>query len=114
MDLDDITLEHIFMLFAILIGLLVVVGLFAAFAVSKQNHENSQKPVRREKVRVVEKTSMSNDPVTSALVSDVWFIFETQSGERIRLCGKTNIAIIGDEGMLQWQGTKLISFSRDL
>lgn len=114
MDLDDITLEHIFMLFAILIGLLVVVGLFAAFAVSKQNDDNSQKPLRREKVRVVEKTSMTNDPLTSALVSDVWFIFETQSGERVRLCGKTNLAIIGDEGLLQWQGTNLISFTRTM
>lgn len=114
MDLDDITLEHIFMMFAVLIGILVVVGLFVAFAFSKQNHENNQKPLRREKVRVVEKTSMANDPLTSALVSDVWFIFETQSGERIRLCGKSNLAIIGDEGHLQWQGTKLISFSRTM
>ena len=112
MDLDDITLEHVFMLFAVLIGMLVVVGLFAAFAINKQKQENSRKPLRREKVRVVEKTSMTNDALTSALVSNVWFIFETQSGERIRLCDNTNIAIIGDEGLLEWQGTKLISFKR--
>lgn len=109
--LGDITVEDILgMGFPILIGLGIVAAIFYAVIVSKQNAINDAQPIQVATATVIDKQQVS----PNAIAIDVWLLFETNDGRRVRLvCSAKNEIVVGDKGQMRWQGTRLISFTRN-
>lgn len=108
--IGDITTDDILLIgLPVLFGLLILSWIAYSSTKHKQNAENSAKPVLGAIAKVVDKQQIA--PNTIAF--EVWVMFETESGERIRVvCKANNNYIIGDRGYLKYQGTKLLDFER--
>lgn len=109
--MDDISLSDIFMFFMILVGLCAVMWIFVAILRGRQNAANKAQPVRREWAKVVDKQQLA----PNAIAFEIWVMFELKSGQRLRLTAKAqNSLIVGDEGTLTWQGSKVQNFQRSV
>ncbi len=109
--MDDISLNDIFLFLMILLGVCAVVWIFVAIIRGQQNASNALQPVRKEWAKVVDKQQIP----PNAIIFEIWVMFELKNGQRLRLLAKAkNSLIIGDEGMLTWQGNKLQNFERNL
>lgn len=102
-------MEDVAVLLAILFGIAVFSIILAGIVKLSQSASDSAQPVRTEKAKLIEK---DNIPAGS-FASEIRVLFETESGERIRLRAKVpNSLVVGDEGTLTWQGGKIIKFER--
>ena len=108
--ISDITVEEILQFgFPILFGLMIIALVFYGIAKHKRNAEDDAQPILEENAKVIDKQQVA----PNAIVFEVWVMFETETGKRVRLLVKPNdVYIIGDEGCLRWQGTRLYSFER--
>ena len=79
----------------------------------KSDAENARLPIRREMAMVVEKEQLPPDAIPA--FSNPWILFELQDGRRVRVNGNYTHSdlILGDVGMLTWQGNRIVSFSRN-
>ena len=108
---NEVTMEEIFMVFAVLFGLLIVSFVFFAVAKNKRDADNNSKPIQSGKARLVDKQQLSSDTILS--ISEMWVLFELENGNRVQLIAKAqNNLVIGDEGYLTWQGNKILKFER--
>lgn len=108
--IGDITVEELLQIgLPILLGMAIVSLIFYAVAQNRREAENNAQPVRSATARVVDKQQI---PVNT-IAFEVWVLFETQYGDRVRImCPANNSYIVGDIGYLRWQGSKLYSFDR--
>lgn len=107
--------DFLTILFGILIGLLVVFGVIYAIAKAKKDMTDSSSPVCKAHARVVERSNVPTNPNSIIIASYIDVVFELNSGDRKRFVIKGSDYYnysIGDEGMLQWQGSSLISCDR--
>lgn len=94
---------------------------YALFSNIKQWHKNNQSPVIDANVKIVSKrqnrthhTSANNMPHTT---TSYYVTFEFKSGDRMELAVKGSeygYLAEGDKGNLRFQGTRYISFERDI
>lgn len=105
----DISIDDLVIGFGVLLGLFFI-SLIVFLAIrKKQNDENNAQPIQRMMAKIVDKQKL--DPGTIAF--ETWTLFETEIGARVRLVGKANNDyVVGDQGELTWQGSRLISFER--
>lgn len=108
--ISDITVEEILQFgFPVLIGMFVIALIFYCVAKHKRDVEDDARPVLQATATVVDKQQIA--PNTIAF--EVWVMFETESGDRVRLvCKPDHNFIVGDKGYLKWQGSRLFSFER--
>lgn len=110
MDFEDLTLKDVSVLFAILFGSLIILSIISIVITSVQKAKDSSYPIQKKHAKVLEKEQL---PV-GAIVADVKVWFETEDGDRLRLRAKPqNKLFPGDEGLLTWQGTKIMNFERE-
>lgn len=108
--IGDITVEELAQIcLPVMVGLAVVSLVIWAVMRNSQEAANNAQPVRSATVRVVDKQQIP----ANAIAFELWVLFETQQGERVRvMCPANNSYVIGDIGYLRWQGSKLHSFDR--
>lgn len=104
--------EFLTMLFGILIGLAIVAWLFYAWAAKRRRDTDAACTLREEHVEVVSCTMLQTN--MSAQWSTMKVVFETARGERVffNVPGNENY-VVGDRGVLRWQGMTIRSFTRD-
>lgn len=106
MDIDDV-----FMMFAVLIGIMVISLIVLGIAKSKQDRENDSQPIEKDYAKLVDKQQL---PANGIVVGEMWVLFEVKGGRRVRLNAKIpNSLVIGDAGVLTWQGSRIIGFERN-
>lgn len=106
------SIEDLAMLFAILFGLMIVSLIFLAIIKKKQDAEDQAQPVRKEMAKVVDKQQIDSGGI---VIGEPWVLFEVEGGTRVRLSANPkNSLVIGDTGMLTWQGCKILRFDRNL
>lgn len=109
--MDDIGLEEIFFMFVVLIGVAIVFGIIFAVAKKSRDAENDACPIYESYAKVIDRQVPPPNYIPS--LSELWVMFEVDDGSRRQLITKgTDIYVVGDEGMLVWQGKKVIRFSR--
>lgn len=107
----NISMEELFMFFFIWIVLLAIIWIFVAVVIKKQDAENKAQPVKSEKAKVIDMQRINTNEIA---IGELWVMFETESGQRVRLYVKPqNTLIVGDAGLLTWQGRKIIRFERN-
>ncbi len=90
--------------------MLVIAGVVIAAVVSKMRDiSNDAQPVLEAVATVVDKQQVSNG---AGITPVVWVMFETETGERVRLNCSSMEYIVGDKGYLRWQGSRVCSFAR--
>lgn len=109
---NRISMEEIFMMFAVLFGLMAI-SFIALFIVRrKRDVEDKSHPIQRGRAKLVDKQQLA--PGTILAISEMWVLFELENGRRLQLVAKAqNSLVIGDEGMLTWQGKRILKFERD-
>lgn len=111
-DTSDISMEDIFMVFAILIGIFLVSVIALNILKRKRDAEDDEQPTLSKKAKVIDKQQLPPNTIMS--ISEMWVLFETEDGQRLRLNAKAiNNLVVGDEGYLTWQGRRIINFERD-
>ena len=112
-DLKNVEIgELLFLLFAILFGMLIIVALFYAFAVQKRKSDDAACPLREEYARVVYCDTLQANAIPQW--SSVKVIFELKNGERVSFSvAATENYIVGDSGVLKWQGKSIRKFNRE-
>ena len=106
MNLNNSALGDILPYLAAIGGAFLILIIFAAVAAKAKSINNSKKPIMTRKAKLLEKAKISE------YSSDEYFTFETEDGKRVKIRGKDQFLVIGDEGMLTWQGDRLLSFKR--
>lgn len=107
----DISMEDLFMFYAILIGILVIMWIFVAAVKKKQDAENRAQPVRKKKAKIIDMQKVESGAI---VFGEPWVLFELENGSRVRLNAKAeNSLMVGDAGLLTWQGKKILKFERE-
>ncbi|MBQ8287377.1 MAG: hypothetical protein IJX76_01230 [Clostridia bacterium] len=110
MDIENITTDDLTIFLGVLFGIAILSGLFALIAISYRNSENAKQPIQTAEAKLLEKQKITDElfgPI------EMYFVFETSHGERLRLMAKSNNTWVpGDIGNLTWQGNKVISFGK--
>ena len=90
---------------------IAIVGLIAMWVWKKKiDRANSYKPVESQEARVVELQQFAPGTIVFAM----WIMFELSDGRRIRVTTKPNHSLVaGDQGVLTWQGSNMLSFRRN-
>jgi hypothetical protein len=104
--------------------IIVVVILFAIFSSIKQWSYNNKQPVLTVVSKVVSKRSKvstsnnnQNDHMHSSTSTDYYVTFEVESGDRIEFSiqdREFGLLAEGDQGKLSFQGTRYLSFNREI
>lgn len=106
--ISDITVEEIFQFGIVpmcVVGIIAVI--IAAIVKRRKNAEDDVQPILAENAKVIDK----QQDVPGTIAFEMWVMFETESGKRVRLITKPNsLYVVGDEGYLKWQGSRLYSF----
>ncbi len=98
--------EFLPMMFAIMIGMCIVLWIIVAV----KNKENESLPIMRAHAVLLEKPQETPGGIAIVVATT----FQLDDGRRVRLSvpAKHNL-IVGDKGMLTWQGTAFRSFTLD-
>lgn len=103
-------MEDIFIFIAVLWVVAAILWIIVGALKKKQDSENETKPVRKATAKIVDKQQIESGAI---VIGEPWVLFETEDGERIRLNVKAdNHLVVGDRGVLTWQGRKVLSFER--
>ena len=102
--------------FISLIIALFVIGailwIILAVLKKKEDIENKAQPVITKKATLVDKQQVAPGEL---LFGEMWTLFELEDGERVRLNAKPqNTLLVGDRGMLTWQGKRILKFEREI
>lgn len=85
-------------------------GIVFALKAKETAHNNAQ-AIQNDFAKLVD---MQQIPAGQIVIGEIWTMFELKDGSRIRLNAKVqNTLVIGDEGMLTWQGNKILKFERN-
>lgn len=108
MDIEDITSEDFMIFFGVLFGIAILSILFAVIAIKSRESANAKLPMHSAEAKMLERQKIAYETFGPV---EMYFIFETVNGERLRLMAKSNNTWVpGDTGTLTWQGNKVISF----
>ncbi len=114
-DLEDVLLDPAFWA-GLFIAFIIVcsVGLLFAFIIRRSREiEDSSHPLRSARAKVLEKQQFPSNATIYATTLG-WFLFELESGERLRLRAKALCGlVVGDTGTLTWQGERVRNFEWD-
>lgn len=103
------------MFFALVIAMFVIAAvlwIIVAVMKKKEDDENNSQPVMTRKAKLVDKQQVAAGDI---IIGQIWTLFELEDGVRIRLNAKVqNSLVVGDSGLLTWQGKRIIKFERDL
>ena len=106
MDMEELT-----MMFAIMMGLGVISWIIVFVLKKQREDEDNAQPVCREHAKLVD---MQQIPAGQIALGEIWVMFELDSGERMKLNAKAqNTLVVGDAGMLTWQGRRIHKFERN-
>ncbi len=106
MEMED--LFYALLIMAVLAAILWVIVLVMK---SKEDAHNRAQPVLSKCAKLVD---MQQVPAGQIVVGEIWAMFELENGDRIRLNAKVqNSLVVGDRGMLTWQGKKILKFERN-
>ena len=109
---SEVTMEEIFMVFAVLFGLMIISFIVLIVTKNKRDAENNSHPIQTSRAKLVDKQQLPAG--TLLAVSEMWVLFELENGNRVQLIAKAqNRLVVGDEGMLTWQGNKILKFERN-
>lgn len=95
--------EIVPILFCVLIGVCVMMGLIYFYLKKKDN----SKPLQTRTVKILEK------PIQQGNVE--WYVVECENGERLKLRsfqGNNIIISVGDEGVVEYRGKTIQTFQR--
>ena len=77
----------------------------------KNEAEIKSHPVLTKTAKLID---MQQVPAGQIVLGEIWVLFELQDGERLRLnANPQNNLMIGDVGILTWQGRRILSFKRN-
>lgn len=112
-DLENMEVgEFLTMLFGILFGIAIVVWLFYLWAAKRRRDTDEMCTLREERVEVVGCTMLQTN--IAAQWSTMKVVFETTRGERVSFnVSASENYVVGDRGVLRWQGMSIRSFTRD-
>lgn len=99
--------------FALLVMLILCAIMWGVvFALkAKEDAQNNAQPVKTKRAKLVD---MQQVPAGQIVIGEIWTMFELEDGARIRLNAKVqNSLVVGDKGMLTWQGNKILKFERN-
>ncbi len=103
---SDSFLETLPIIFGVCLGFILIFGIIVA----AKNRENASKPMVTKHATLIEKPQIPPNAISVAM----WLVFQLDNGERIRVQASGNPSlVVGDQGMLTWQGTALRGFVRD-
>ncbi len=106
-DTDDEIWGVIIIALLVVCGLIIIAGAVASY---QRRSKNEACPELRMHATVVDKPSI---PVNT-IYALVWVTFQVEDGRRVRLNMPYQKApLLGDSGMLTWQGDAMRSFVRD-
>ncbi|MBR2889157.1 MAG: DUF2500 domain-containing protein [Oscillospiraceae bacterium] len=108
--IGDITIEEIAEILPfVFLGMLAVCGI-CLLIIKMKDKENDKLPVLEMAARVIDKQQVASNEIAFV----IWIMFETEDGTRVRLsCKAQENYLVGDKGILRWQGTRLLSFDRN-
>ena len=106
----DFDMDTIAILFGVMFGLLLLSWIFYAVAKNYREKEDDAQPLLKTYAKVIEKQSLNANSLVTSSASMI--VFETETGERVRLCVDKMELVLGDSGMLTWQGKRFVAFER--
>lgn len=107
MDMEDLFI----MLFSLLVVLTLMWGI-AAYLTKKRDDEDNAQPVMTKQAKLVD---MQQIPAGQVVIGEIWTMFELENGDRVRLNANVqNSLVVGDIGMLTWQGRRILKFERNV
>lgn len=111
MNMHDFDMESLFLIICIM-GVLMVFMWIIVFALrSHEKAKNNAQPVKTNSAKLID---MQQVPAGQIVIGDIGVMFELDNGERIRLkANPKNSLVVGDKGLLTWQGTNIIKFERN-
>lgn len=108
---DDIDLDDIMFFLAVLVGVAIVIWIFAGIAIAARKAEEAKLPVETGIGTLIEKNRSTN--ALTAGIEDIPAIFELEDGRRIQLnLQASSTLVLGDKGEMTWQGKKLMDFRK--
>ena len=108
----EINSDMIIILFGVLFGLMIVALLAAAIAKAARNASDGQCPEQTAYGVVVEKSTLPANAIPQ--FSSITVVFDLEDGSRRSFVVKaTEPFVVGDRGMLTWQGKSSRQFKRD-
>ena len=109
--MDDVSMQDVFMILAVLFGIMLVSLICAVIVKKSRDSKDEACPIQKKKAKVLEKDQLP--PGTVVSLSEMNILFEIEGRQRLRLRAKAqNQLMPGDEGYLTWQGSKVINFER--
>lgn len=112
MSLDDITLTDIVVFLSIWFIFLGLMAVVVRALAKRREKEDLAQPIKRKMAKVVD---MQRLEAGQMYIGEPWVMFEFSDGSRLRLNAKQNNSlIIGDIGLLTWQGRKILTFERKI
>lgn len=111
MNMRDFDMEFFFM-FILAMGVVMVFLWIIVFALrSHEKAKNNSQPVKTNTAKLID---MQQVPAGQIVIGEIWVMFELDNGERIRLkANPKNSLVVGDKGILTWQGTNILKFERN-
>lgn len=104
-------MEELFMLLFSLLIVMIIMWVTAAVLKKKKDAEDNAQPVLTKQAKLVD---MQQIPAGQIVIGEIWVLFELETGERVRLNALVqNTLVIGDQGLLTWQGRKILKFERN-
>ena len=100
----------------ILLGVLIamiILSVITLIIIKIMKARNEACPLQQAKARVADKQQLPGNAIRS--LSTMWVVFELENGIRKRMIipGTKDDMIIGDVGVLSWQGEEMVSFTRN-
>lgn len=102
--------ENIFLIIVVMFVAAGILGAVAKYLEKQQEAENKTQPINSGIAKIVDMQKIETGVI---IIGEPWILFELDNGTRIRLNAKPqNNLVVGDIGMLTWQGRKILKFER--
>ncbi len=102
--------NHFLQLVAIVFVIIGALWIVLKVLEKQQEAENKRQPVKEEVAKIVDVQRIDAGGI---VIGEMWVLFELTGGERVRLyISPQNSLVVGDLGILTWQGKKMLKFQR--
>lgn len=110
--IDEISPEMIYIFFGVLLGFAALMLILAAIAKGVRNMADDMCEEQTQRAVVVEKSTLPPNAVPQ--FSSITVVFDLEDGGRKSfVVSATEQFVVGDRGMLTWQGKSIRQFKRD-
>ncbi len=92
---------------------MVIISIICLIIKKGVDSKNASCPMQQMKARVVDKQNLPGNAIRS--MSTMWVVFELENGLRKRMIipATKDDMVVGDVGILSWQGEAMVAFSRN-